>query len=82
MPERLSLNFDFEKIKNSRYFTFFFFIKLFGFDKDAELTEDGFVKLLIFHEEKDDKGEIREQFFLAWTPSSKDNEKEKLFFFL
>ena len=65
MPERLSLNLDFEKIKNTPYFTIFFFIKLYGFVKDNPLNDKGFVKLIIFHEETNDKGEVVEEFYLA-----------------
>ena len=79
MPERLSLNIDFDKIKTSPYFTFFFFIKIYGFVKDNPISKDGFVKLIIFHEETDSKGNIIEQFYLAWTPDR--NQNEKMFFF-
>ena len=81
MPERLSLNLDFEKIKNTPYFTFFFFIKLYGFVKDNPLNDKGYVKLIIFHEEIDDKGEVKEEFYLAWTSSQAPKDKEKLYFF-
>ena len=82
MPERLSLNMDFEKIKSSRYFTIFFFIKLYGLVKDAPITEDGFVKLIIFHEERNAQGEITEEFYLGWTTSrDKPNNAEKMFFY-
>ena len=80
MPEFLSLNLDFSKIKNTPYFTIFFFIKLYGFAKDNPMSEKGFVKLLIFHEERDERGEIKEEFYLAWTPDQ-TNHKEKLYFF-
>jgi hypothetical protein len=76
MPERLSLNLDFEKIKNTPYFTMFFFIKIYGFVKDTPSNNNGFVKILIFHEERDSK----EEFYLAWTPSQEENQKEALYF--
>ena len=79
MPERLSLNLDFEKIKNSPSFTFFFFIKIYGFVKDIPSKKDGFIKLLIFHEERDAKGIITEDFYLAWTPSQ--DLQERMYFF-
>ena len=81
MPERISLNLDFDKIKNTPYFTIFFFIKIYGFVKDNPLPEDGFVKLIIFHEEKNEKGEIIEDFYLAWTSNKDDQNREKLYFY-
>ena len=78
MPERLSLNIDFEKIKNTPYFTIFFFIKIYGFVKEIttyDKDENGYIKLLIFHEERDDNGDIKQEFYLAWTPSQQENEK-------
>ena len=79
MPERLSLNIDFEKIKTSPYFTIFFFIKLYGFVKDYPMNPKGFVKLIIFHEEKNETGIIINEFYLAWTPDK--DQKEKMYFF-
>ena len=81
MPERLSLNLNFEKTNSSPSFTIFFFIKLHGFVKGNPSKEDGFVKLIIFHEEKNEKGEILEEFYLAWTSSRVAGEREKLYFF-
>ena len=81
MPDFISLNLDFEKIKNTPYFTFFFFIKIYGFVKNVPQNSDGYIKLIIFHEERDAKGEITEEFYLAWSTQVDDGEKEKLFFF-
>ena len=81
MPEFISLNLDFEKIKNTPYFTFFFFIKIYGFVKNVPQNSDGYIKLIIFHEERDAKGEITEEFYLAWSTQVDGGEKEKLFFF-
>ena len=80
MPERLSLNLDFDKIINEPYFTFFFFIKIYGFIKDA--PEEGPVKLIIFHQEKKDNGEYEDVFYLAWDPRTGGTQKEKLFFYV
>ena len=74
MPDRLSLKLDFDKIINEPYFTFFFFIKIYGFVKDA--PEEGPVKLLIFHQERED-GVMKDKFYLAWEPDR--NYKEKIF---
>ena len=79
MPERLSLNIDFDKIKTSPYFTIFFFIKIYGFVKDYPMNPKGFVKLIIFHEERNAKGEVKEEFYLAWTPDY--DEKEKMYIY-
>ena len=59
----------------------FFFIKIYGFVKDNPLPEDGFVKLIIFHEEKNENGEIIEDFYLAWTSNNNDSNREKLYFY-
>ena len=77
MPDRLSLKLDFDKIINEPYFTFFFFIKIYGFVKDA--PEEGPVKLLIFHQERED-GVMKDKFYLAWEPDR--NYKEKIFFYV
>ena len=77
MPERVSLNLDFEKIKNTPYFTIFFFIKLYGFVKDDSFPAEK-EKLLIFHEVRDRSGNIIEEFFLGWTP---DREKQQKLYF-
>ena len=82
MPERLSLNMDFDKIQKSKYFTIFFFIKIYGFVKDAAFNDKGYIKLIIFHEERDAKGDITEEFYLAWTKNKDEDEnREKLFFY-
>ena len=81
MPDFISLNLDFDKIKTTPYFTIFFFLKLYGFVKDVPDNSNGFVKLLIFHEERDAAGEITEEFYLAWSTSRESTENEKLYFF-
>ena len=81
MPDYISLNLDFEKIKNTPYFTMFFFLKLYGFVKDVPQKSPGFIKLIIFHEERDAQGNIKEEFYLAWSTQVDKNENEKLFFF-
>ena len=86
MPERVSLDLNFEKIRNTPSFTIFFFIKLYGFVKGIPAFnngKNGFVKLLIFHEEKgkDETGENDEEFYLAWTPSQAENQVEKMYFY-
>ena len=83
MPERVTLNIDFETIKNTPYITIFFFIKIYGFIKEItayDKDDDGFVKLLIFHEEMDETGKMKDDLYLAWTPSQTDNQNEKLYF--
>ena len=77
MPERVSLNLDFDKMINTPYFTFFFFIKIYGFVKGHP---EGNEKLIIFHEVKDAQGNIKEQLYLGWTPNTQDPDLEKLFF--
>ena len=64
MPERLSLNIDFNKIINEPYFTLFFFIKIYGFTKNA--PEEYPIKLLIFHQESNQDGEMEDSFYLAF----------------
>jgi hypothetical protein len=78
MPERVSLNLDFDKMINTPYFTFFFFIKIYGFVKGHPKGNE---KLIIFHEVKDAKGVITEQLYLGWTPNTEDPDLEKLFFY-
>ena len=76
MPERISLNLNFNKIINEPSFTIFFFIKIYGFVKNA--PEEGPVKILIFHQEKNKDGKLEDNFYLGWDPS----ERQKLFFYL
>ena len=64
MPERLKLNIDFNKIINEPYFTLFFFIKVYGFTKKA--SGEYPIKLLIFHQETKQNGEMEDTFYLAF----------------
>ena len=66
MQERLSFKMNFNHIKNSPYFTFFFFIKIYGFVENA--TRDGPVKIMIFNQERNDNGELVDDFYLEWDP--------------
>ena len=78
MPARLSLKMDFNKIINEPYFTIFFFIKIYGFTKEATFDEP--VKLLIFHQEMTNEGKMMDDFYLAWDPDIE--KKERLSFYV
>ena len=78
MPEQISLKIDFNKIMNDPYFTIFFFIKLYGFTKEASFDEP--VKLLIFHQERTNEGKLIDDFYLAWDP--REDKYEKLSFYV
>ena len=77
MPERLSLNFDFNQLLNEPYFTLFFFIKIYGFTKKG--TEEYPIKLLIFDQERKDNGELEDTFYLAFH---QDTDTEDLSFYV
>ena len=49
---------------NDPYFTIFFFIKIYGFIKDA--AQQGPVKILIFHQEWNSDGKLEDEFYLAF----------------
>ncbi len=77
MPDRLSLNMNFNKIMNEPYFTLFFFIKIYGFIKKAPLESP--IKLLIFHQERNQAGKLEDVFYLGYHP---DGNKEDLFIYI
>ena len=76
MPDRLSLNLNFNKIMNEPYLTIFFFIKIYGFVKDV--PQKGPVKLLIFHQEKNSDGILEDEFYLAYDHVN----NQKLYFYV
>ena len=77
MPERLTLNIDFNQLFNEPYFTLFFFIKIYGFTKKG--TEEHPIKLLIFDQERKENGELEDTFYLAFH---QDTDKEQLSFYV
>ena len=76
MPNRISLNLNFDRIINEPYFTIFFFIKIYGFAKN--IPEQGPIKLLIFHQERKSNGDLEDVFYLGYHPT----EGQKLFFYV
>ena len=68
MQDRLTFKLNIEHIKNSPYFTFFFFIKIYGFVENA--AKDGPVKIMIFNQERNNNGVLEDDFYMAWDPDN------------
>ena len=68
MQDRLTFKLNFHNIKNSPYFTFFFFIKIYGFVENS--AKDGPVKIMIFNQERNKNGKLEDDFYLTWDPAN------------